>query len=84
MLKTDKNNKLIGLIEYDGEQHYKPYCFSNNRKNFEKNLEKNRYRDYRKYKFTDFNNIPLLRIPYFFKDYYEILITNYLKYLEVI
>ena len=55
------NNKIIGLIEYQGEQHYKFV------EHFSKNKVKWTYArtlDYLKCRFSLMNNIPLYCIPY--------------------
>lgn len=60
-----KNNNLIHLIEFDGEQHYKE-----NRgawKNHE-SLEKIQERDKMKNEYALSHNIPLVRIPYWMRD----------------
>ena len=59
----DENNELLGLIEYNGEQHYNYRktgyfaCKVNNLKTIQK-------RDKIKFNFCKDNNIPLLIIPY--------------------
>lgn len=63
----DNNNKIIRLIEFDGEQHY------------EKNIKNTGWNTYEKYQYTlkndieknilaHNNNIPLVRIPYWERD----------------
>lgn len=63
----DKNNKLIRLIEFDGEQHY------------QKGIKNSGWNTYQKYEYTlqndkaknqlaKDNNIPLIRIPYWERD----------------
>jgi DNA-directed RNA polymerase subunit RPC12/RpoP len=56
----DKNQKVIGLIEYHGEQHYKAI------KHFggEQKLLETKQRDIIKQNYCKLNNIPLLIIPY--------------------
>lgn len=51
---------LLCLIEYDGEQHFKPVEFFGGKEAFQKQQE----RDRKKNKWCKENNIPLLRIPY--------------------
>lgn len=51
---------LLCLIEYDGEQHFKPVEFFGGKEAFQKQQE----RDQKKNKWCKENNIPLLRIPY--------------------
>ena len=53
-----ENNKIIRLIEFDGEQHYKEI---NN--NWE-SLDVIQKRDQEKNEYAKVNNIPLVRIPY--------------------
>lgn len=61
----NSNNKVIRLIEFDGEQH------TNKARGTWKNhepLEKIQERDNIKNKYAKEHNIPLVRIPYFEKD----------------
>lgn len=53
----DKNNNLIRLIEFDGEQHYQDVSFFNSN-------EKTKEHDRQKNEYAKKNNIPLIRIPY--------------------
>lgn len=55
-----KNEKLLGLIEYDGEQHFESVDFFGG----EEKLKLQRERDERKNKWCEENNIRLIRIPY--------------------
>lgn len=55
-----KDNKLLGLIEYDGEQHFESIEFFGG----EEKLKLQRERDERKNKWCEENNIRLIRIPY--------------------
>lgn len=55
----DKNS-LIGLIEYDGKQHFEPIDFFGGQDGFEKTQK----RDEIKNSYCKTNNIPLVRIPY--------------------
>jgi len=68
------NNKLLFLIEYQGEQHYRyVYRFHRNKKGFE------RQKDYdnRKRQYCKDNNIELLEIAYWdFNNIEEILLSN--------
>lgn len=54
------NNELLGLIEYDGEQHFKPVDLFGGNEGF-KEAQK---RDQIKNTYCKVHNIPLLRIPY--------------------
>lgn len=61
----NKNNKIIRLIEFDGEQH------KSNVKgiwNSGETLEERKYRDELKNQWAKDNNIPLVRIPYWERD----------------
>jgi very-short-patch-repair endonuclease len=53
-------------VEYDGQQHFNPYSFSNNKsdKTMKENLEYRQYKDSIKSNYCLDNNIELLRIPY--------------------
>ena len=53
-------NKLLGLIEYDGKQHFEPIEFFGGEDGFNKTKE----RDQIKNTYCKLHNIPLLRIPY--------------------
>ena len=54
------NNKLLGLIEYDGRQHFEPIKFFGGQEGFEKTKK----RDEIKNTYCNIHHIPLLRIPY--------------------
>lgn len=59
------SNKVIGLIEYDGLQHFQPFSF--NKATYEEKVQNYielAQRDFRKNEFAFKNNIPLLRIKY--------------------
>ena len=65
----DGAGKVNLLIEYDGEQHYKPINFGGiSKEEACLNLEKQRYHDELKNKYCKDNNIHLLRIPYWEKN----------------
>lgn len=68
------SNKIVGLIEYDGEQHFKVTRGWNTPENFEKQQQIDKIKN----EYAKINNIPLIRIPYY--DY-EKLDFNYLKNL---
>lgn len=75
-----KNTKLLGLIEYQGEQHYKE-IFSWDKK---ADLKLRKLRDNIKFNYCLNNKIPLLRIPYNHKKPLEsILDTFYEEILKV-
>lgn len=54
------DNKLLGLIEYDGEQHFRAVDYFGG----EEQLKAQQERDERKNKWCKENNIRLIRIPY--------------------
>lgn len=60
----DNNNKLMCLIEYDGQQHYKSVDFFGGEESF----RNTQIRDQIKTKYCIENNIPLLRLNYAQKD----------------
>lgn len=60
----DDNNNVQRLIEFDGEQHKKPYDFFGGEEKFLK-VQKN---DTLKNQYALFHNIPLVRIPYKKRD----------------
>ena len=68
----DKDNKMRGLIEFDGEQHFKTgSLFNPDGEVQEHDQIKNEYAERRK--------IPLLRIPYTDVIKHDELLTNFLK-----
>lgn len=58
----DKSNKVIQLIEYDGEQHFKEIDF------FKETLKERQKRDEEKNLYAEEHQIPLVRIPYTLKN----------------
>lgn len=54
------NDNLLGLIEYDGKQHFEPIDFFGGKDGFEKTKK----RDEIKNTYCKTHNIPLLRLPY--------------------
>lgn len=56
----DDNDNLVGLIEFDGKQHFEPVDFFGGTKGF----EDGKVRDGIKNEYCNSNGIPLLRIPY--------------------
>jgi very-short-patch-repair endonuclease len=74
----DNNEKLIILLELDGEQHYKPVRFGGVSHDIaEKNYKLNKIRDDIKNEYCEKNNIRLLRISYIeFKNIEQILINE--------
>ena len=78
-----KNDKLLCLIEYDGEQHYVPVKFGNmTDEEAEEKLHNTQKRDEIKNKYCKDNNIPLLRIPYWDKKHIKSIISKYMNELE--
>lgn len=72
-------NKIL-LIEYQGEQHFKPMGFGS--KNPELALEKlkrTQFTDKIKFDYCVKNNIPLLLIPYTEYDNVELILENFFK-----
>lgn len=57
------DNKYV--LEYDGQQHFSPQCFSGMGKDSaEEQFAKTQYRDSFKNEWCQKNNVPLIRIPY--------------------
>ena len=56
----DKNDKLIALIEYQGEQHFEIVDFFGGEKKF----ERQQMNDERKRSYCKNKGIPLIEIPY--------------------
>lgn len=75
-----KNDKLIGLCEYQGEQHYRPIDFANKGTKWaEKKFERSQFSDNTKRTYCKENNIPLLEIPYWEYDNAENIILKFLQ-----
>lgn len=55
-----KNQNVLGLIEYDGKQHFEPIEFFGGKDGFEKTKERDRIKN----TYCKSHNIPLLRLPY--------------------
>lgn len=65
------------VIEYDGEQHFKPVDFANNGKAWaEKAYQTVIYHDEIKNRYCFMNNISMLRIPYFNFEFIEEILKN--------
>lgn len=77
----DKRKNVKCLIEYDGEQHFKPVHFTDMDEDIMKqNLESCKLRDSIKDDYCKKNNVPLIRIPYTdFKNIETILTTELTK-----
>lgn len=63
----DKNNNLIRLIEFDGEQHYEKYIKNSGWNTYQK-YEYTLKNDIAKNELAKEYNIPLVRIPYWERD----------------
>ena len=75
-----KSDELIGLCEYQGEQHYEPVDFANKGLEWaEKQFERNQFSDNTKRTYCKENNIPLLEIPYWEYDNAENIILKFLE-----
>ena len=72
------NGKLLGLIEYDGKQHFEPVEFFGGEEGFKK-IQK---RDEIKNTYCQTHDIPLLRLPYILSTE-EIKIKLYEYYLSL-
>lgn len=72
----DKNHQIVGLIEFQGLQHYKP-SFGKSLEEFNQNI----LRDQQKVEYCKNHNIPLLIIPYWDYDKIDIyyLLGNLIK-----
>lgn len=71
----DHNDSLIGLIEFDGKQHFEPIDFFGGLEGF----KTNKIRDGIKNNYCKKNNIPLIRIPYWEEDSIEVYVNDFLK-----
>lgn len=72
-----KDNVLIGLIEYDGEQHFEPIDYFGGIDKFNSQKEN----DGMKNSYCKRNNIPLIRIPYWDYDDIEDILDSEIKKL---
>jgi transposase len=63
----DNNSNIIALIEYDGEQHYKPIKYFGGIENYKRIKENDKIKD----RFCKDNGIKLIRIPYWDYDSLE-------------
>lgn len=81
----DNNNNLLSLIEYDGEQHFRPVDFASRGEEWAMKQHKNIIkRDEIKNTYCKENNIPLLRIPYWEKDNIESILDEWLEKIGLI
>ena len=60
MAKFDFYINNAYLVEFDGEQHFRPTGFYNSVEEFAKTVERDAYKN----QWCKDNNIPLIRIPY--------------------
>jgi hypothetical protein len=75
-----KDNVLMMLIEFDGEQHYKHIRFGGiSEEKAKHNFETNIFRDQIKNNYCKGNRILLLRIPYWEYDRINEILCHYLK-----
>lgn len=72
----DKNN-LKGLIEYQGEQHYRPLKYFGGERKF--SLTKQR--DNIKKQYCEENKIPLLIVSYICYNEIDLYISRFIKYI---
>lgn len=81
---NDDDDPIL-LIEYHGEQHYEPKGFGEkNKKVIMKKFKTQLLHDQIKSEYCKYNNIPLLVIPFWYKDnIMNILESNIHKYKEV-
>lgn len=72
----NENSDLLFVIEYDGEQHYRPVEFFGGEKEFERRKLADSIKD----QYCEENDIDLVRIPYYFSnDDIELVLTNILN-----
>lgn len=78
------NEKLIGLIEFDGEHHYRPVKYGGcTVEEAIKQHKQQQIRDKQKNDFCQKNSIPLLRIPYWEEKEIELILKNFLLGLKL-
>ena len=70
------------IIEYDGEQHYKPMRYHDDEDRNISDFKIRQQRDEIKNKYCEENNIELLRIPYWEKQNIDSIIINCLQRLN--
>lgn len=73
------NNILVALIEYDGEQHFRPVDFFGGEKGF----NERKFNDQIKNNYCLSSNIPLLRIPYWDFNSIEKILNDFIKELSL-
>lgn len=75
MAILDSDDQLLGLVEYQGEQHYTPVKYFGG----EEQLKENKLRDSIKREYCVQNNIPLLEIPYWEYDNVDLILEEFIK-----
>lgn len=75
MAILDSDDQLLGLVEYQGEQHYTPVKYFGG----EEQLKENKLRDSIKREYCIQNNIPLLEIPYWKYDNVDLILEEFIK-----
>lgn len=75
--------EIVGCIEFDGQQHYRPVNFNEHYTQDEicKRYEEQKERDIIKNNYCQENNIPLLRIPYWEVDNIDSILQEWLETL---
>ena len=68
----NKNQEILGLVEYDGEFHYKKQYYDDS-------YEIGQIHDAKKNDYCFKHNIPLLRIPYWEYDNVDIILDKFIK-----
>lgn len=68
----NQNNKVLGLVEYDGEFHFSQVYKGDN-------YETTKIHDNRKNIYCQENNIPLLRIPYWEYDNIDKILDEFIQ-----
>ncbi|MGK4040964.1 hypothetical protein AB0Y20_01585 [Heyndrickxia oleronia] len=75
----NEDDKLLYLIEYDGEHHYSPVDFAGKGKEWaEEKFKENREKDIIKNNYCIKNNIKLIRIPFWEYENIESILYHYL------
>ena len=69
---TDNNKKILGLVEYDGEFHYKKQYYNDS-------YEVGQIHDAKKNHYCYVHNIPLLRIPYWEYNNIDKILDEFIK-----
>ena len=69
-----KKEDLICLIEFDGQQHFYPNAMFGGEESFKKTKQN----DEIKTNYCINNNIPLIRIPYWLRDYVDVVLDHFL------